>query len=117
MAQYARLNWQGSTLLRGARFRRVAEQGLTRALEHTLGVSNAHVPLREGTLERSGKVVIEGLSGAIYYDTVYARRQHEELTWKHLPGRTAKYLENAMNSEAETMAALTAVTFRGWLRG
>lgn len=99
------------------RGRREAERGLATALEHTLGVSNEHVPLREGVLERSGKVITQGLEGAISYDTVYARRQHEELTWKHLPGRTAKYLENAMNTEAETMLALMAVPLVRWARG
>lgn len=57
------------------------------------------------------------LEGSISYDTVYARRQHEELTWKHKPGRTAKYLENAMNSEREVMLRLMAVSLRDWLRG
>lgn len=54
------------------RGRRLASEGLQRALEHTLGVANTLVPLDEGTLERSGKVVIEGLNGAISYDTPYA---------------------------------------------
>lgn len=99
------------------RGRRLTSEGLARALEHTLGVSNSKVPLREGTLERSGKVTVHGLSGAISYDTVYAVRQHEELTWRHLPGRSAKYLETAMNTERETQLALIAVPLRGWLRG
>jgi hypothetical protein len=116
VAQVARLDWQGRRLI-GDRFRRVASDGLTRALEHTLGVSQQLVPLREGTLERSGKVIVEGLNGAISFDTVYAVRQHEELSWRHLPGRQAKYLEQPMNTERETMLALMAVSFRTWLRG
>lgn len=99
------------------RGRRLAEEGLQRALEHTLGVSNRHVPLDEGTLERSGKVLMHGLNGSISYDTPYAVRQHEELTWRHAPGRTAKYLENATNSERDVMLALMAVPLRRWLRG
>lgn len=116
MTQYARMNFTGSRLWT-SRGQRLAGEGLQRALEHTLGVSNRHVPLEEGTLERSGKVNRIGLSGNISYDTVYAVRQHEELTWKHLPGRTAKYLENAMNSEREVMLRLMAVSLRSWLRG
>jgi hypothetical protein len=116
MPQVARLDWQGRQLF-GSRFRRVASSGLARALEHGLSVSNQHVPLDEGTLERSGKVIVSGLNGAITYDTPYARRQHEELTWRHLPGRTAKYLENAMNTEADIMLQLMAVSFREWLHG
>lgn len=116
MAQYARLNWQGRRLL-GDRFRTLASEGLTRALEHTLGEANRLVPLDEGTLERSGTVTVNGLEGAISYDTVYAVRQHEELTWRHLPGRSAKYLEIPMNTERDVMLRLMAVPLRRWLRG
>ena len=116
MPQTARLNWQGRRLWTG-RGRALASEGLARALEHTLGVSNTLVPLDEGTLERSGKVIVNGLEGAISYDTVYAKRQHEELTWKHLPGRQAKYLEQPMHTEAETMLAIMAASVRRWGRG
>ncbi|MFF3843490.1 hypothetical protein [Streptomyces sp. NPDC001930] len=87
-------------------------------MEHTLGVSKQLVPLEEGTLERSGRVnMIRELEGQITYDTVYAVRQHEELSWKHLPGRQAKYLEQPMNTERDTMLRLMAVPLRDWLRG
>jgi hypothetical protein len=116
MPATARLTWQGRTLF-GSRFRRVASAGLTRALEHTLGEADKLVPLREGTLERSGKVIVNDLEGAISYDTVYALRQHEELSWRHLPGRQAKYLETPMNTERDIMLQLMAVSLRAWLRG
>lgn len=116
MGVRAEVRWQGRRLWTG-RGRQLASEGLTRALEHTLGVANQLVPLDEGTLERSGKVVVNGLEGAISYDTVYALRQHEELTWKHLPGRQAKYLETPMNTERETMLAIMAASVRRWTRG
>lgn len=116
MTQYVRMDWQGQRLWT-ARGRRLASEGLQRALEHGLSVSNQRVPLREGTLERSGRVDVDGLNGAISYDTRYAVRQHEELTWRHLPGRQAKYLESAMNSEREVMLQLLAVTLRRFFRG
>ncbi|MGW4974917.1 hypothetical protein [Streptomyces mirabilis] len=50
------------------------------------------------------------------YDTVYARRQHEDLALKHLPGRTAKYLERPMSSERDVVLRLMAVSVRRWLR-
>lgn len=114
--QRVSMQWQGNRLWT-ERGRRLAEEGLTRALEHTLGVSQTLVPLDEGPLQRSGKVTVNGLDGAISYDTVYAVRQHEELTWKHAPGRSAKYLEIPLNTERETMLALMAVPLRRWLRG
>ncbi|MEU0084894.1 hypothetical protein [Streptomyces sp. NPDC006274] len=116
MTQYARMSWEGNRLW-NRRGRRLASEGLTRALEHTLGVSKRLVPLDEGPLERSGRVNVNGLDGFISYDTIYAVRQHEELTWKHLPGRQAKYLEQPMNTERDVMLRLMAVPLRRWLRG
>lgn len=117
MPQYTRLRWEGQRLWTG-KGRRLASEGLRRALEHTLAVSKTQVPLEEGTLERSGKVDVDGLDGSISYDTVYARRQHEELTWKHpIPGRKAKYLEDPMRTERPVMLRLMAVSLRRWLRG
>lgn len=116
MPQFARLKWEGRRLL-GDRFRRLASEGLTRALEHTLGVCNTIVPLDEGPLQRSGKVQVEGLNGSISYDTPYAVVQHENLSFRHAPGRSAKYVEIPMNTERETMLALEAVSLRTWLRG
>ncbi|WP_237773577.1 minor capsid protein [Streptomyces luteocolor] len=116
MTQYARMNWQGSRLWT-SRGRRLASKGLQRALEHAFGEANKLVPLDEGTLERSGRVDVDSLHGAISYDSVYAVRQHEELTWKHLPDRQATYLEQPMNSEREVMLRLMAVPIRRWLRG
>ena len=96
--------------------RRGAEKGLGQAMEHLLGESRKQVPIEEGVLERSGTAVTDGLEGAVYYDTVYARRQHEELTWKHDPGRKAKYLEDPAQAEADTMVKLIGAQVRRALR-
>jgi hypothetical protein len=83
-------------------------------LEHVLGESNKKIPLDEGTLERSGVVSVDpvALEGAVSYDTPYARRQHEELTWKHLPGREAKFLENAFNAGMPVVLGIIAAEIR-----
>lgn len=116
MPQIAHLQWEGRRIF-GSRFQRLVSEGIGRALEHTLGVATTLVPLDEGPLQRSGKVQVEGLNGTISYDTPYAIRQHEELTWRHAPGRQAKYLEQPMNTERDVMLELSAVSFRTWLRG
>ncbi len=116
MTQYARMSWQGHRLWTN-RGRRMASEGLQRALEHLLTESRKIVPLDEGTLERSGRVNVDGLNGSVSYDTVYAVVQHEELSYKHLPGRSAKYLEIPMNREQDVMLRLMAVPLRRWLRG
>lgn len=89
-----------------------AEKGVVLATEHVLGVSRKHVPHEEGTLERSGKASQDGLRGAVSYDTPYAVAQHEDLTFAHDAGRTAKYLENAFNSERDVVAQVIATSVR-----
>lgn len=93
-----------------------AERGLALALEHLLGESRKLVPIEEGTLERSGTASRAGLRGVVSYDTVYAVRQHEELTWRHDAGRQAKYLEEPFHGERDTMQALIAAQIRRALR-
>ncbi|MEU1554005.1 hypothetical protein ABZ517_14970 [Streptomyces scabiei] len=117
MSVYTRFTPGNAQRLWTARGRRLAEQGLNEGLEHVLGESLKLVPLEEGTLRRSGKVIVNGMEGAVSYDTVYARRQHEELTWKHLPGRSAKYLEIPFNRERDVVLRMIQVNLRRWFRG
>lgn len=116
MTLTTRLDWDGLAVT--AQMRAGAIRGLEVATEHVLGASRAVVPLEEATLERSGVASVDetDLTGAISYDTVYAVRQHEELTWRHAEGRTAKYLEGPLEAERETVAALVAAQIRRALR-
>lgn len=70
--------------------------------EYVLGESIQQVPHEEGDLQSSGKVSVdEGSSRvAVSYDTPYAVRQHEDMTYQHDPGRKAKYLEDPLNAAA-----------------
>jgi hypothetical protein len=112
MALTTRFTWRGQQWL--AEARAAAARGLELGMEHVLAESNALVPLREGTLERSGTVTIDAVNliGAVSYDTVYAVRQHEELTWKHAPGRSAKYLEIPFNRDVQVVMGLIAAEVR-----
>lgn len=111
-----RMKWHGGLVLE--RGRQGARAGLANAAEHILGVAQTLVPNEEGTLERSGRATVDGsdLRAAVSFDTVYARRQHEELTWRHSSGRQAKYLEQPMTTESETAHALVAAAIRRALR-
>lgn len=104
--------WHGRAWMR--RTKDAAAKGIGLGMELVLAESNKLVPLREGTLERSGRTAVNRstLEGAVGYDTVYAARQHEELTWKHLPGRSAKFLEIAFNDNARTVEEIIAETIR-----
>lgn len=105
-----RINPSARAVLNGS-----ANRGVALAAEHILGVSNAHVPIEEDTLEKSGTVTTDpaNFSAAVSYDTPYAVRQHEDMDLRHDAGRNAKYLENAFNSETVAVRQIIADTIRG----
>ncbi|MFH8793850.1 hypothetical protein [Streptomyces sp. NPDC017941] len=116
MTQRTRLRWNGDAIL--AAERRGAARGLRLAAEHVLEVSRRRVPIEEATLERSGTATVDEptLTAAVSYDTPYAVRQHEEMTYRHDAGRTAKYLERPLTEEAGTVAEIIAAQVRRSLR-
>jgi len=99
--------------------RKGAQRGLMLGAEHVLTESNKVVPIEESTLLGSGVASMDAgsLRAAVSYDTVYACRQHEELSWRHDAGRTAKYLENTVNSERSAVQALIAREIKSSLGG
>lgn len=111
-AQVGHFEWHGDEWLRRALAE--AADGLEVGMEHVLTESRKVVPLEEGTLERSGRSRVDrtALRGAVSYDTPYAVRQHEELDYRHLPGRTAKYLERPFAEQREAVLALLAAHIR-----
>jgi hypothetical protein len=97
--------------------RKGAARGLQLGAEHVLEEANRIVPIDESTLLKSGHawppsqvghVGGAGLQAAVTYDTPYAVRQHEELTWRHDAGRQAKYLEQPINTEKPAVETLIA---------
>lgn len=112
MAVYSHLTWNGEAVL--ARERAGLVTGLKKATEFVLGESRKVVPLEEGTLERSGTASVDSaeLVGAVSYDTPYAVKQHEDLTLRHAPGRTAKYLESPMLEHRGTVQEIIAAEIR-----
>ncbi|MFP8960035.1 hypothetical protein ACLIYP_05600 [Streptomyces nanhaiensis] len=108
----ARLTFNGGQV-RGE-VRQAAGRALYLAAEHVLSVSNDRVPLDEAALQRSGTASVDegSLRAAVAYDTPYAARQHEELTWRHAPGRRAKYLESSLNDSRDEVRRLVAAQIR-----
>ncbi|CAM5491379.1 hypothetical protein SROCM77S_04003 [Streptomyces rochei] len=117
MTQRTRLRWNGGAALRGTKSG--AARGLRLAAEHVLAESRRIVPIEEATLERSGVATIDesSLTAAVSYDTPYAIRQHEEMTYRHDAGRSAKYLEKPLTTEAPVVAEIVAAAVRRSLRG
>ena len=90
----------------------VAGKAVGLAAEHVLSEATKLVPIEEGTLSRSGttSTARDGLTviAAVSYDTPYARRQHEDMSYRHDQGRQAKYLEGPLRAEAGTVAKIVA---------
>ncbi len=103
-----------------AKERAGALKGLRAAAEYLLSESTNVVPIQEGVLSATGKVSVETRFGseaaAVSYDTVYAARQHEEVTWAHDPGRQAKYLQEPYNANRRKLEKLIAAGIRRALR-
>lgn len=89
-------------------------KGVALAAEHILGEANKTVPIEEGTpgLLGSGTTSTEGMHGVVSYDTPYAVRQHEEMDYRHDPGRRAKWLELTFSEERKAVAEVIARTVR-----
>ncbi|MFJ6061599.1 hypothetical protein ACIQHU_01020 [Streptomyces tendae] len=116
MPQNFRLRFNGAPAAR--ELRAAAARGLFLGAEHVLGLSTNVVPLDEGYLQSTGTASVDepSLTAMVSYDGPYAVRQHEELDWRHAPGRTAKYLENSLNAARPEVAALIAAQLRRALR-
>lgn len=81
--------------------RAAAADGLMDAVGFLGDESDRTTPIEESTLIRSrvSSVDRRKLRGAVSYDTVYSRRQHEDLTYRHDEGRRAKFLEAAFKEQ------------------
>lgn len=71
----------------------IAQEILARAIQE--------VPLDTGDLMHSGKVRADDTRAVVSFDTPYAIRQHEEMSYRHPGGRSAKYLERPFNEVAK----------------
>ncbi len=109
------LEWDDEECL--ARIGAATFHGRIKAAEHLLAVSSFKAPIEEGELARSGEVSDDGDTVAVSFDRPYAVRQHEELTWRHDEGKQAKYLEEPMTTERETMLKIMAREARTELEG
>lgn len=93
-----------------ATVKKATKKGTRNALDHLAAESKKQVPLDQGTLKASCYVDVndDGSEGTVSYDTKYAVRQHEELSYNHQRGRKAKYLEDPCN-DPEVQANMMAL--------
>jgi hypothetical protein len=88
------------------------KQGLKESGDLLLAESQKIVPLDKGPLMRSGRCYMVGRGYAtiqviVEYVMPYAVFQHENLYYKHLPGRTAKFLERPARRLQARFARIT----------
>ncbi|MFE0819171.1 hypothetical protein [Streptomyces sp. NPDC058847] len=116
MAARFRLDFNGAAVER--HLRAAAARGLTLAAEHVLAEAQDVVPLDEGYLQSTGTASVDDsdLTAAVSFDGPYAVRQHEELDWRHAPGRQAKYLEQPLNANRGPVQRIIAAELRRALR-
>ncbi|RLU85884.1 hypothetical protein CTZ27_26315 [Streptomyces griseocarneus] len=116
-SQSVRLQWNGQAATEA--IRRAAVRGALLGAEHVLAESRKKVPINEGTLERSGAASVDeqSVTAAVSYDTPYARRVHEDMTARHAPGRSAKYLESVLPETGDAVRSLIAAQVRRALGG
>ena len=96
------------------RTRAGAVDGLRTAAFFALTEANRTVPLDQGPLQRSGGTDVDesALEAVVYYNTPYARRQHEEITWKHPKQGRAKWLELTMREQQSKIQQIIATQIR-----
>jgi hypothetical protein len=92
--------------------------GLLVGAELVLTETNKVVPLDMAILEHSGVATADrdSMTAAVSYNTPYAVRQHEDLTFRHPGGRKAKYLELTAAEVGPDAAKVVATYVRRRLR-
>jgi len=88
------------------------ERGLQAGADLLLDESNRMAPIETGDLIRSGRAVANADEAAVGYNTPYAARQHEDLSYRHDSGREAKFLEKALNRNADRIIDAVADEIR-----
>lgn len=103
-----RFEWNGPQV--AANVQAAAGRGLHQAAEFVLAKAREEVPIDEATLSRSGATDVDPQAGkaTVSFDTPYAARQHEELTYRHAPGRKAKFLEDPLVETRDTQQRIIA---------
>ena len=106
------MTWKGRETK--AIYRRAGARALLVGAEVLLTESNRTVPIEEATLERSGQTSVDEarMEAAVSYDTPYARRQHEDLSLSHDPGRRGKWLEMTFKENGREVRDVMAAEMR-----
>jgi hypothetical protein len=100
--------------------RKAALNGCEDAAHELLTRASELVPIEEGTLLRSGRVVTGETGAAVGFgsggSSDYAIPQHERLDYRHDNGRQAKYLEQPHRAMAGEIVTIIGKRVRAVIR-
>lgn len=111
----ATLEWRGDLAKQIAR--EAGLEALHTGGEAILTEADPEVPMLSKTLARSGTITDVPSEEAVYisYNTPYAVRQHEDLTFHHPHGK-AKYLEDPFNRNKSKVLRLAELMVKKALK-
>jgi hypothetical protein len=82
-----------------------ALDALESGADELLRKSNETIPLDTSAMMHSGQVDVfpDQFTATVSYNTPYAVRQHEDLTYRHAAGRRARWLELTAREDGERL--------------
>lgn len=111
--EVTRVDWDATEAVRTADA--LGGTALQRAGERLLEAAGRRVPYRTGALAASASVSVTDDEVAIGYTAAHARVVHAHPEWQFAGGRSGRWLEEALEGEADATGQLIADTFRsGW---
>ena len=108
-----RVEWDATEALATAE--QLGRAGTERGGERLLASAARRVPYRTGALAASAALAADGESVAVGYTAPHARYVHAHPEWQFSGGRSGRWLEEALEAEADATGQLIVDTFRsGW---
>jgi hypothetical protein len=111
--EITRIDWDPGPALDAADS--LGRTALERAGERLLAAASARVPFRTGALAASATVALDDDGVAVGYSAPHAQYVHAHPEWQFAGGRSGRWLEEALEAEADATGSLIADTIRsGW---
>jgi hypothetical protein len=111
--EVTRVDWDPAAAVEAAV--RLGRNALERAGGRLLESASRRVPYRTGALAASAELAVDDDGVAVGYTAAHARYVHAHPEWQFAGGRSGRWLEEALEVEADATGALIADTFRsGW---
>jgi hypothetical protein len=111
--EITRVEWDAGPALEVADA--LGRAALERAGERLLESASRRVPYRTGALAASAELAADDDGVAIGYAAPHARYVHAHPEWQSAGGRSGRWLEEALEAEADATGQLIADTIRsGW---